>query len=219
MRKTLLLLAASCKTGGLCPGGVDLHQVNQWIRLVADDGRDGELQGHDIDFARPLDLIEFDGHPVPSGKQTENWVIDNHSCRRLGRALFQGRQDDRALLDYIYSHYSYTGFWGNTREYLTAEEFNAVTEPSESILKATQVRIYKNSRGKTKLDFICELSPRPITNVSCTDQDYYYLRSGEEMYARQAYLVVSIPRALDWVNEATGDRLAYKFVSRVFVLA
>ena len=38
MRKKVLLLAVSCKTGGLCPGGIDLDDPRKWIRIVRDDG-------------------------------------------------------------------------------------------------------------------------------------------------------------------------------------
>ena len=78
MKKRVLLLAVSCKTGGLCPGGIDLNNPNKWIRIVKDDGHSGAVQGHDIDFAQPLDVIEFNGRPMPQGKQRENWVIDNN---------------------------------------------------------------------------------------------------------------------------------------------
>lgn len=84
MKKRVLLLAVSCKRGGLCPGGLDLDNPRQWIRIVRDDGQAGAVQGCDIDFARPLDIIEFDGRPMPQGKQIENWVIDNNSCRKTG---------------------------------------------------------------------------------------------------------------------------------------
>ncbi|WP_254527232.1 MULTISPECIES: hypothetical protein [unclassified Sphingobacterium] len=83
MKKKVLLLAVSCKTGGLCPGGLDLDNPSQWIRIVKDDGRAGAVQGHEIDFAKPLDIIEFDGRPMPQGKQQENWVIDNNSAEKL----------------------------------------------------------------------------------------------------------------------------------------
>lgn len=84
MRKRVFLLAVSCKNGGLCPGGIDLDNLKEWIRIVRDDGRSGAVQGYEIDFAKPLDVIEFDGRPMPQGKQRENWVIDNHSCRKVG---------------------------------------------------------------------------------------------------------------------------------------
>ncbi len=82
MKKKVLLLAVSCKTGGLCPGGLDLDDPSKWIRIVKDDGHAGAIQGHEIDFAKPLDIIEFDGRPMPQGKQQENWVIDNNSCKK-----------------------------------------------------------------------------------------------------------------------------------------
>lgn len=69
MKKIVLLLAVSCKTGGLCPGGVDLDNPKEWIRIVKDDGYSGAVQGIDIDFAKPLDVIEFDGTHKPQGKQ------------------------------------------------------------------------------------------------------------------------------------------------------
>ena len=81
MKKKVLLLAVSCKTGGLCPGGIDLDNPKEWIRIVKDDGRSGAVQGIDIDFAKPLDVIEFDGSYRPQGKQKENWVINNNSCK------------------------------------------------------------------------------------------------------------------------------------------
>ncbi len=106
MRKKVLLLAVSCKTGGLCPGGIDLDDPRKWIRIVRDDGHAGAVQGHEIAFANPLDIIEFDGRPKPQGKQQENWVIDNNSCRKV-----ESRTED--VLEWAYQQYGYKGFWGN----------------------------------------------------------------------------------------------------------
>ena len=111
MRKKVLLLAVSCKTGGLCPGGLDLDNPSQWIRIVKDDGRAGAVQGHEIDFAKPLDIIEFDGRPMPQGKQQENWVIDNNSCRKV-----ESRTED--VLEWAYQQYGYKGFWRNYKSFL-----------------------------------------------------------------------------------------------------
>lgn len=87
MKKRVFLLAVSCKKGGLCPGGIDLDNPKNWIRIVQDDGQAGAVQGYEIDFAEPLDIIEFDGHPMPQGVQKENWVIDNESCKKIGLNL------------------------------------------------------------------------------------------------------------------------------------
>ena len=106
MKKRVLLLAVSCKTGGLCPGGLDLDDPRKWVRIVKDDGRAGAVQGREIDFAEPLDIIEFDGRPMPQGKQQENWVIDNNSCRKVD-------SKDEDILDWAYDHYSYHGYWRN----------------------------------------------------------------------------------------------------------
>lgn len=101
--KRVFLLAVSCKHGGLCPGGIDLDNPKEWIRIVRDDGRAGAVQGYEIDFAKPLDVIEFDGRPMPQGKQKENWVIDNHSCRKVGT------ESIRRVIQ-AFKEYGYHGF-------------------------------------------------------------------------------------------------------------
>lgn len=210
MRKKVLLLAVSCKTGGLCPGGLDLDNPSQWIRIVKDDGRAGAVQGHEIDFAKPLDIIEFDGRPMPQGKQQENWVIDNNSCRKV-----ESRTED--ALDWAYQQYGYKGFWGNYRAYLNEDEFAAVVAPSESIMKVSNVRIYKNDNDKAKIDFDWSGARFRIKWVSMTDQDFYdRIREGEVTFDN-AYIIISIPKEIDeWVNPNTGEKQAYKFVSKIF---
>lgn len=210
MKKKVLLLAVSCKTGGLCPGGLDLDNPSNWIRIVKDDGRAGAVQGYEIDFAKPLDIIEFDGRPMPQGKQQENWVIDNNSCRKAGSMT----QDD---LDWAYQQYIYKGFWGNYRSYLNEIEFAAVNVPSESIMKVSNLRIYKNNNDKAKIDFDWSHAQFRIKWVSMTDQDFYDKISEGEVTFENAYIIISIPKEIDeWVNPNTGEKQAYKFVSKIF---
>jgi len=210
MRKKVLLLAVSCKTGGLCPGGLDLDNPSKWIRIVRDDGHAGAVQGHEINFANPLDTIEFDGRPMPQGRQQENWVIDNNSCRKTGSRT-------QEVLDWAYEQYSYKGFWGNYRGYLNEQEFAAGTEPSESIMRVTNVRIYKNEWDKAKIDFDWERARFRITGISMTDQDFYdRIRDGDVTFDN-AYILTSIPKEIDdWVNPSTGEKQAYKFVSKIY---
>lgn len=211
MRKRALLLAVSCKTGGLCPGGIDMDNTNKWIRIVKDDGHAGAIQGNEIDFAEPLDVIEFDGHPVPQGKQLENWVIDNNSCQKRGSVK-------QEYLDKVYEDYEYHDFWNNYKAYLTEKEFEDITQPSESILKVTDVRIYKNNYNKAKIDFQWSKARYKITGISMTDQDFYdKIRDGDEVCFENAYVVISIPKEIDdWVCPDTGECRAYKFVSKIF---
>ncbi len=210
MRKQVLLLAVSCKTGGLCPGGLDLNDPTKWIRIVRDDGHAGAVQGHEIDFASPLDIIEFDGRHMPQGKQQENWVIDNNSCRKIGN-----RNQD--VLEWSYQQYSYKGFWGNYKTFLNEQEFNSVTAPTESFMKVTNVRIYKNEWDRAKIDFNWVGARFRITGVSMTDQDFYgRIRNGDVTYDN-AYILTSIPKAIDdWVHPETGEKRAYKFVSKIY---
>ena len=210
MRKQVLLLAVSCKTGGLCPGGLDLDDPSKWIRIVRDDGHAGAIQGHEIDFAKALDIIEFDGRPMPQGKQQENWVIDNNSCRKIGSR-------DNEILNWAYGQYSYKGFWGNYNTFLNEQEFAAVNAPTESFMKVSNVRVYKNERDKAKIDFDWSGAKFRIKWVSLTDQDFYdRIRQGEVTY-NNAYILTSIPKEIDdWVNPITGEKQAYKFVSKIY---
>lgn len=208
MKKKVLLLAVSCKNGGLCPGGIDMDSQSEWIRIVKNDGNAGSVQGYDIDFAKPLDIIEFDGRPMPQGKQQENWVIDNRSCRKIGSV-------GKDRLDRIYINYGYHGFWGNIRSFLNEEEFQAISQPSESILRVSDIRIYKYG-NKAKIDFTWSGARFPIRGISMTDQDYYdIVNDGNEVHYDEAYIVVSIPKDL-WYNPSIDKKQAYKFVSKVF---
>ncbi len=210
MRKKVLLLAVSCKTGGLCPGGIDMDNPKKWMRIVKDDGRAGAVQGVDIDFAKPLDIIEFDGRPMPQGRQVENWVIDGRSCRKIGSR-------NEGILSWAYNQYSYHGFWGNYRAFLSEEELENGLEPSESIMKVSDVRIYKNDYGNAKIDFSWSGARYPITGISMTDQDFYpRIQDDDEVFFDNAYIVVSIPKNADWTHPQTGEGRAYKFVSRIY---
>jgi hypothetical protein len=210
MRKKVLLLAVSCKTGGLCPGGIDLDNPSKWIRIVKNDGQAGAVQGHEIDFANPLDIIEFEGRPMPRGKQQENWVIDNNSCRKTGSRT-------QEALNWAYENYGYKGFWGNFRAYLNEREFATVRDPSESIMRVSNVRIYKNQWDKAKIDFDWERAQYRILGVSVTDQNFYdRIRVGDVSFDN-AYIITSIPKEIDdWADPNTGEKKAYKFVSRIY---
>ena len=209
MRKRVLLLAVSCKKGGLCPGGIDLDNPAEWIRIVRDDGQAGAVQGHEIDFAKPLDVIEFVGRPMPQGKQRENWVIDNRSCRKIATESMQ-------RLVRAFDEYGYHGFWNNLLPFLSEEEFDNVTQPSESLLFVSDVRIYENDYGKAKIDFTWEKFS--VRGVSMTDQDFYDKIDAGEICYKSAIIVISIPAYSDWTHPDTGERRAYKFVSKVFVV-
>jgi hypothetical protein len=208
MRKKVLLIAVSCKTGGLCPGGLDLDDPSKWIRIVKNDGHAGAIQGHEIDFAKPLDIIEFDGRPMPQGKQLENWVIDNNSCKKIGNRV----QD---VLDWAYQQYAYKGFWGNYKAFLNEIEFNAISVPSESILKVCDVDIYKNNFDRWKIDFNWQGALYKIKGVSMTDPDFY--DNNDSVHFDNAYIVTSIPKEIDdWTHPETGEKRAYKFVSKIY---
>lgn len=210
MRKRVLLLAVSCKTGGLCPGGLDLDDPSKWIRIVRNDGHAGAVQGHEIDFAKPLDIIEFDGRPMPQGKQQENWVIDNNSCKKIGNRT-------QEHLDWAYQQYAYKGFWGNYRTYLNEQEFADINVPSESILRVTNVKIYQNNWKKAKIDFNWSGAKFRITGVSMTDQDYYAKIKEGDVTFDNAYIITSIPKEIgEFVNPESGEKQAYKFVSKIF---
>lgn len=218
MRKKVLLIAVSCKEGGLCPGGLDLDDPSKWIRIVKDDGHAGAVQGHEIDFAKPLDIIEFDGRPMPQGKQQENWVIDNGSCKNKGKGhLKNGNGTDKEVLDWAYQKYAYKGFWSNYKAYLNENEFDAISNPSESIMKVANVRIYSNEWDKAKIDFDWSGARYRIKGISMTDQDFYDKIKQGDVTFDNAYIVTSIPKEIDdWTHPETGEKRAYKFVSKIY---
>lgn len=218
MKKRVLLLAVSCKRGGLCPGGLDLDNPQKWIRIVKDDGRAGAVQGIDIDFAKPLDIIEFEGRPMPQGKQQENWVIDNDYCKNKGKVrLTNGNGTDKEILDWSFQKYAYHGYWHNYKAFLNEEEFENVTEPSESILKVSNVRIYNNNYNKAKIDFDWSGARYRLLGIAMTDQNFYgKIKEGDVIYDN-AYIVISVPKEIDdWVHPETGEKRAYKFVSKIY---
>lgn len=51
---------------------------------------------------------------------------------------------------------------------------------------------------------------------SLTDQDFYDILDNEEVCYKYAIIVISIPKDADWTHPETGERRAYKFVSKVF---
>lgn len=55
-----------------------------------------------------------------------------------------------------------------------------------------------------------------MKGVSLTDQDYYDKLENEEIHYKHAIIVISIPKDADWTHPETGERRAYKFVSKVF---
>jgi hypothetical protein len=210
MKKRVLLLAVSCKNGGLCPGGIDLDNPREWIRIVKDDGRSGAVQGVDIDFAEPLDVLEFDGAYRPQGKQKENWVINNNCCKVIKHCTAD-------IVEQVYNKYGYHGFWNNYKAYLTENEFERVVQPSESIMKVSNVKIYKTGYGKAKIDFDWSNSRYRIKWISMTDQTFYDIIDNGTVTLDEAFIVISIPKEIDdWVDPITGEKRAYKFVSKVF---
>jgi hypothetical protein len=209
LRKRVLLLAVSCREGGLCPGGLDIDDPSKWIRIVRDDGQAGAVQGREIDFAKPLDIIEFDGRPMPQGKQQENWVINNNSCKKTGSRT-------QEVLDWAYQQYAYKGFWGNYKAYLNEQEFATVIVPSESLMRVTNVRIYRNERGSAKIDFNWAGARYRIKGVSMTDLEFYDKIREFDVTFDNAYIVTSIPKYCDWSVPQTGENRAYKFVSKIY---
>jgi hypothetical protein len=84
-------------------------------------------------------------------------------------------------------------------------------------LRVSNVRIYRNENNKTKIDFSWSGSRYPIRWISLTDQEYYARVNDGEVTIANAYIVVSIPKDMDvYVNPHTGQRQAFKFVSKVF---
>ena len=115
-----------------------------------------------------------------------------------------------------FKEYGYHGFWNNSYSFLREDELESVTQPSESILFVSDVRLYKNDYGKAKIDFTWSGLRYPMKGVSLTDQGFYDKIDDEEICYKYAIIIISIPKDADWTHPETGERRAYKFVSKVF---
>ncbi len=155
---------------------------------------------------------------MPQGKQQENWVIDNNSCKNKGKGrLKNGDGTVKEILDWVYKQYAYHGFWGNYKAYLNEQEFASVNVPSESLMKVSNVRIYLNERKKAKIDFDWEGAQYRLLSISMTDQNFYGKIKDGDVIFENAYIIISIPKEIDdWVNPGTGQKQAYKFVSKIY---
>lgn len=215
MKKTVLLLAKSCKNGALCPGGVEITlssdrnvtDIGNWIRIVADDGAAGPVQEHEIGYAKPLDVVEFDIEHRPLGKQVENWVIS--ATAGTGATVIGHFKEPQGILPYVHENYRYKDFFGNRRAFLGEQEF-AQVDHTEVIMEVANVDIYTDDRDKTKIDFDWGSPSGRIKWVAMTDPDFY---RGGTTHIDSAYLVVAIPKETGFFVD--GQR-AYKFVSKVF---
>ena len=79
------------------------------------------------------------------------------------------------------------------------------------------MRIYKNDNDKAKIDFDWSGARFRIKWVSMTDQDFYDRIRESDVTFDNAYIITSIPKEIDdWVNPNTGEKQAYKFVSKIF---
>ena len=83
--------------------------------------------------------------------------------------------------------------------------------------RRTNVRIYQNERKKAKIDFDWEKSQFRMQWISMTDQDFYDKIKECDVNFNNAYIVTSIPKEIDdYVNPNTGQKQAFKFVSKIF---
>ena len=124
--------------------------------------------------------------------------------------------EHQETLDWAYQQYAYKDFWGNYRAYLNEQEFAAVSAPSESIMRVSNVRIYRNDKEKAKIDFDWAGARHTIKWVSMTDQDFYDRIKEGDVTFDNAYIITSIPKECDWVIPETGEKQAYKFVSKIY---
>ena len=84
-------------------------------------------------------------------------------------------------------------------------------------MKVTNVEIYKTEFGKAKIDFDWSGSRYRIKWISMTDQTFYDRIDDERVTFNEAYIVISISKEIDdWVDPITGEKRAYKFVSKIF---
>lgn len=183
---------------GKCVTGFNLD-TNRIIRLVQ-NRLGAPIENPYCNWFHPLDVFDIKiKESCPIMCQTENVLSDYRNAKHLGRY-------EAGILD-IYQKYCNIQ---HDHSFMLDGSYKlediSLFKHSLEIIKVTNLRVYKDDRGKTK----CSFTYRGwnFRYVSVTDPDYRDIK--EDLFSREAFLVVSIP------TDDLGGNGYYKFVATVF---
>lgn len=202
------MLTKSAKQNAFCVAGIDLKTFD-FIRVVAD--RDGAaVEDPIIDFAKPLDILSFDGFFSPLKCQTENYIIKGQAEKKH---IPTPPQDRLKYLKKIYDNkqIKHTDTFGTDDYYLSS--ISGINY-SLSVIEATDIKVCANPLGKYKISFT--FNGKELRNYSMTDPVFF-----DQHVIAKALLVLSIPHDPwpQWPHPVPPSMLRYyKFCAKIFPL-
>lgn len=211
MKKTVLILTKSAKTGGYCVAGIDVN-TKQWVRLVTDNEEvhksltDDNMVCSNGKICDKLDVVEVDFiRNAPSPHQPENELINQTVPFRY---LYSYRSIEQALRHLNITPANPQYIYGNSSRRISGAEINSCRY-SLCLVKVHDLEIQNSAANgkRNKVGFGYQNSI--YDQLSMTDRDYYFRSSPDSI--SEAYIVVSIPTV-----PFEFDNHYYKFVSAIY---
>lgn len=211
VKKTVLILTKSAKTGGYCVAGIDVN-TRQWIRLVTDNEEvhhsltDENMVCSNGRVCDKLDVVEVDfiGN-APSPHQPENKLINQAVpfCY-----LYSYEDIEQALRDLNIVPDNPPYIYGNSSRRISDAEIDSCRY-SLCLVKVHDLQIQNSATNGKRNKVGFAYRNNTYHQLSMTDRDYYFRNSPDSL--TEAYIVVSIPTV-----PFEFDNQYYKFVSAIY---
>ena len=199
-----VVLTRSSKHKKYCVAGLDIR-TGKWVRFISDDEKScGALSKENIrflngEYCKPLDIVEVAVKCfAPSRYQPENCLIDErYRWRKVGECTLE-----RVLR--FHPAEVWPCLYRNLLPYVEEEDMSD-EGPSLTLIRVSELCVYKNHRARTKARF--EYNAQLYQDISVTDPAYY---DKNDTTIGKAYLVVSLP------SDPFPENRYYKFIAQIF---
>lgn len=203
------VLTKSKKWHGLCVSGINIDN-GQFVRLVSDDQENhGTIYEWDFKYSNGrsiecLDIVKaavlgHDGAQL----QPENLLVDKTKTIEF--------VDHATIEEVISMHHCdiVDKIFANDAEYIDHEDWEKSNfGRSLLLLQVSNLKVFINSYGKTKANFIYE--GEEYKNYSVTDFKYM----DKELNINRAYLVVSV--GVGFTHMITNKNVHYKLIAAIY---
>lgn len=207
----VVILTKSCKHGGYCVTGIDIHS-GRWVRLVSSDEEShGALFDRHILYENGTlcNVLDVATVPVlrkaPIQYQPENILIAENVPWKYIKKL--------SIKDVLKIHPNegYYYIFGNEDYCITEEQISTVGHSLE-LIKVYDVVIthQQNQEGKLKTKAGFRYMFHTYQKIAVTDPDFFHVP--DQTYIAQAIIVMSLP------SIPYHERRYYKFVAKIFTL-
>ena len=211
MKKTVLILTKSAKTGGYCVAGIDVN-TRQWIRLVTDNAEvhnsltDDNMVCSNGRICNKLDVVEVEFiRNAPAPHQPENALINQAVPFRY---LYSYESIEHALRQLNIRPIEPQYLYGSSSRCISSDNIDSY-RCSLCLFKVHDLEIQNSATNgkRNKVGFSYHGSS--YNQFSMTDRDYYFRSSPDSI--SEAYIVASIPTVPFELNDSY-----YKFVSAIY---